>query len=59
MAKPSKRKIARKASYSGSLGAVLDEVGFKPLGRRIMVKAGVSISSRGPKAKTDHDRQQD
>lgn len=45
MAKPSKGKIARKASYNGSLGAALDEVGFKALGRRIKIRTASALSS--------------
>ena len=46
MAKQSTTKPTKRSTYAGSLGAALDEIGFKPLGRRIKVKA-------------DHRRQQD
>lgn len=59
MAKRSKTRLTKSATYAGSLGAALDEVGFKPLGRRIKVKAGVSFRVRGLKAKPEHGRQQD
>ncbi|WP_166096800.1 hypothetical protein [Rhizobium flavescens] len=41
MAKPSKRETATKAAYIGSLGASLDEIGFKSRGTRIKVRPGV------------------
>ncbi|CDZ32772.1 Hypothetical protein NGAL_HAMBI1146_00330 [Neorhizobium galegae bv. officinalis] len=41
MAKPVKRSIRVKTSKNVSLGSCLDEVGFKPLGRRIKIKAGI------------------
>lgn len=59
MARRSKPKLAKSATYARSLGAALDEIGFKPLGRRIKVKSGVGNSSRGLKAKAEHGRQQD
>lgn len=41
MAPPSYRKPQRKAVREPSLGRALDEIGFKPLGRRIRIKQGV------------------
>ncbi len=40
MARPSRRK--RKSVKENSLGSALDEIGFKPLGRRVKVKAGIN-----------------
>ena len=40
MAPPSYRKPQRKAVREPSLGRALDEIGFKPLGRRIKIKQG-------------------
>lgn len=58
MAKQSKTRLTKSATYVGSLGAALDEIGFRPLGRRIKVKAGVGCGGRGLKAKAEHGRQQ-
>ncbi|MBB3979740.1 hypothetical protein GGQ64_004985 [Rhizobium azooxidifex] len=41
MARPAYRKPQRKAVRETSLGRALDEIGFKPLGRRIKIKQGV------------------
>jgi hypothetical protein len=38
MARPSRRK--RKSA--NTVGSALDEIGFKPLGRRIKIKAGIN-----------------
>jgi hypothetical protein len=59
MAKRSKIWLTKSVTYAGSLGASLDEIGFKPLGRRIKVKADVGSSGRGRKAKAEHGRQWD
>ncbi len=40
MARPSRHK--RKFAKEHSLGSVLDEIGFKPLGRRVKIKAGTN-----------------
>lgn len=40
MARPSRRK--RKSAKEHSLGSALEEIGFKPLGRRIKIKAGIN-----------------
>lgn len=40
MARPSRRK--RKPAKENSLGSALDEIGFKPLGRRVKIKAGIN-----------------
>ncbi len=37
MARPSRRKSAKETS----LGSALDEIGFKPLGHRVKIKAGI------------------
>ncbi|WP_337182181.1 hypothetical protein [Shinella sp.] len=39
MARPSRRKP--KSAKATSLGSALDEIGFKPLGRRVKIKAGI------------------
>lgn len=39
MARPSRRKKTRRKEPS--LGSALNEVGFKPLGRRIKIKQGI------------------
>ncbi len=39
MARPSRRKP--KSAKEPSLGSALDEIGFKPLGRRVKIKAGI------------------
>ncbi len=41
MAKPSNRRIRAVASRKVSFGSGLDEIGFKPLGRRIEIRAGI------------------
>lgn len=38
MARPSKRGNRAKKPPASSLGSALDEIGFKPLGRRIKVR---------------------
>lgn len=58
MVKPSKRKLARKAAYIGSLGASLDEIRFKPLETPIKVRAGDSARRPG-RAEIDRSRRQD
>jgi hypothetical protein len=40
MARPSRRK--RKSAKKTSRGSALDEIGFKPLGRRVKIKAGIN-----------------
>jgi hypothetical protein len=40
MARPSSRKP--KFAKETSLGSALDEIGFKPLGRRVKIKAGIN-----------------
>lgn len=40
MARPSRRKP--KPAKETSFGSALDEVGFKPLGRRVKIKAGIN-----------------
>ena len=59
MAKQPKNKPTKSEAYAGSLGAALDEIVVKPIGRRIKVKTGVSLSSHGLKVKARQDRQQD
>ena len=41
MARPSKRGNRAKKAPAASLGSALDEIGFKPLGRRIKIKASI------------------
>lgn len=41
MARPSHRKPQRNSVRETSLGSALDEIGFKPLGRRIKIKVGI------------------
>ncbi|WP_161952202.1 MULTISPECIES: hypothetical protein [unclassified Ensifer] len=40
MARQSRRKP--KSAKETSLGSALDEIGFKPLGRRVKIKAGIN-----------------
>ncbi|MDX3927842.1 MAG: hypothetical protein QHC90_18780 [Shinella sp.] len=40
MTRPSRRKP--KSAKENSLGSALDEIGFKPLGRRVKIKAGIN-----------------
>lgn len=42
MARPSRHRAKPRSAKETSLGVSLDEIGFKPLGRRIKVKAGVN-----------------
>ena len=41
MARLTRRNPQLKAAKEGSLGSALDAIGFKPLGRRIKIKAGI------------------
>jgi hypothetical protein len=42
MKKTKRIAVDKRLARQGSLGALLDEIGFKPLGRRIRIKMGVS-----------------